>query len=155
SVSLVTAALLARALLPGGGAAIAALVLAGLRWSLILSRWGWNMIALAPISDVACLLMLRARRRDSAGAALAGGAVAGAGAHVYLSAWIVAAGLLALAVWPGEESAAVRPTRGVRRAAFLAAGFALAAAPLFLFHEGRGGSYFARTSDHSVLREIA
>ncbi|HEY7114177.1 MAG TPA: glycosyltransferase family 39 protein [Thermoanaerobaculia bacterium] len=155
SASIVTAALLGRAFLPGGGSALAALVLAGLRWSLVLSRWGWNMIALAPISDAACLLMLRARRRDSAGAALAAGAVAGAGAHVYLSAWIVAAGLLLLALWPGSQGESVPPARRLRRAALLAAGFALAAAPLFLLRADRRGSYFARTSDHSVLREIA
>ena len=154
SVSIVTAVLLGRALLPEGGGALAALVLAGLRWSLVLSRWGWNMIALAPISDAACLLLLRARRRDSAGAALAAGAVAGLGAHVYLSAWIVAAGLLLLALWPAPAES-VPAGRRLRNAAFLAAGFALAAAPLFLFHAERRGPYFARTSDHSVLREIA
>ena len=44
AASLVTAALLGRALLPAGGGALAALILAGLRWHLILSRWGWNAI---------------------------------------------------------------------------------------------------------------
>ena len=153
SVSIVTAVLLGRALLPGGGGALTALVVAGLRWSLVLSRWGWNMIALAPISDAACLLLLQARRRDSAGAALAAGAVAGLGAHVYLSAWIVAAGLLLLALWPAPGESVPAALR-LRHAAFLAAGFTLAAAPLFVLRADRRGSYFARASDHSVLREI-
>src|SRR5262249_29436842 len=59
--SLVTAALLGRALLPSGGGALAALILAGLRWHLILSRWAWVMIVLAPIVDIATLLAIRAR----------------------------------------------------------------------------------------------
>ena len=33
-------------------------------------------------------------------------------------------------------------------------GFAVCAAPLFLFHEGRAAPYFARTADHNVLLEI-
>ncbi len=69
-LSLCTAMLLGRALLPRGGGTLAGLVLAGLRWSLILSRWGWNMIVLAPLLDVATLVALRARRRGRAGAAV-------------------------------------------------------------------------------------
>jgi hypothetical protein len=41
-----------------------------------------------------------------------------------------------------------------RRPHRLAAGFACAAAPIFLLREGRAASYFARASDHSLLAEI-
>ncbi|MGH9399689.1 MAG: hypothetical protein ACRD00_04930, partial [Thermoanaerobaculia bacterium] len=82
-LSMLTAAALARALLPRGGAALAVLVLAGLRWHLILSRWSWNMIVLAPILDVAALFAIAARRRGSALAAAAAGVAVGVGAHVY------------------------------------------------------------------------
>ncbi len=151
SLSIATAGLLGRALLPRGGGALAAIVLAGLRWSLILSRWGWVQIALAPILDVAALLVLRARRRGRAAPALAGGAVAGLGAHVYLAAWIAAAGLAAFAAWPAPRGA---PAERLRRAGLVLLGFALAAAPLFLFREGRRAPYFARAGDHNVAREV-
>jgi hypothetical protein len=62
-LSLFTAALLAGALLPRGGAALAALALAGLRWHLILSFSGWHSILLAPLVDLAALLLVAARRR--------------------------------------------------------------------------------------------
>jgi hypothetical protein len=152
AVSLATGGLLGRALLPRGGGALAVLALAGLRWHLILSRWGWNMIALVPIVDVATLLLVRARRRGSASAALAAGAMAGLGAHVYLSAWVAGVALGVFAIVPGEPKA-----RGpsLRLALFFAAGFAAAAAPLFLLREGRPVSYFARTADHNVALEIA
>ena len=52
-LSLATAALLGRALLPRGGGALTVLVLAGLRWHLILSRWGWHSIVLTPLVDIA------------------------------------------------------------------------------------------------------
>ncbi len=151
-LSLVTGTLLGRALLPRGGGTLVALALAGLRWSLVLSRWGWVQIVLAPIVDVACLFVIAARRRGSGGRALAAGAVAGLGAHVYLSAWIAAAGLVVYAVWPREapEGRAAR----LRRAGLLLAGFAAAAAPLFLFREGRQSPYFARAGDHNVLSEV-
>jgi hypothetical protein len=150
SLSLLTAALLGRALLPRGGGTLAALALAGLRWSLILSRWGWVQILLAPIADLASLLALRARRRSSSAAALAAGALAGIGAHVYLAAWILAAALAGLVAWP-EES----PREGrLRRAGLVLAGFALSAAPLFLLREGRSAPYFSRTGDHNVVTEI-
>ena len=152
-VSLVTAAWLGRTLLPRGGGTLAALVLAGLRWHLILSRWAWVMIVLAPVVDVATLLLLRARKRRTVSLALLSGAVAGLGAHVYLSAWIAAVALAGLAVWPGEPPLS-RAARGRIALAFLA-GFALVAAPLFLFQEGRAAPYFARTSDHNIQREIA
>ena len=152
AVSLLTGGLLGRALLPRGGGALAVLALAGLRWHLILSRWGWVMIALVPIVDVATLLLVRARRRGSITAALAAGAVAGLGAHVYLSAWVAAVALGAFALVPGAQKA-----RGpsFRLALFFAAGFAVAAAPLFLLREGRRVPYFARTADHNLALEMA
>jgi len=153
TVSLVTATLLGRALLPAGGGALAALILAGLRWHLILSRWAWVMIALAPLVDVATLLLLAARRRRSSGLACAAGIAAGVGAHVYLSAWPAAAALGLFALWPEESRGGLRDR--LARAALFAAGFAIAAAPLFLFHAGRRAPYFARTADHNVLLEIA
>jgi len=151
-LSLGTAALLGRALLPAGGGALAALALAGMRWSLIQSRWGWNQIVLAPIADLAALLVLRARRQSSAAAALGAGALAGLGAHVYLSAWIVAGALVAFAGWPAEKAGL---SKRVRLAGFVLLGFALAAAPLFLFREGRRAPYFARARDHNVVMEIS
>jgi hypothetical protein len=151
--SLVTAFLLARALLPRGGATLAVLALAGLRWSLILSRWGWVQIVLAPIADVACLLALAARRRSSAALALCAGALAGIGAHVYLSAWILAAGLALFAGWP--DGAAPQLPGRPRMAGLVLFGFALAAAPLFLFREGRKAPYFARAGDHNVATEVS
>jgi hypothetical protein len=153
AVSLVTAALLGRALLPAGGGAMAALVLAGLRWHLILSRWGWVMIVLAPIVDLATLLLIAARRRRNRGLALVSGIVAGIGAHVYLSAWPAAAALGLYALWP-LDSPETRKARVPYGAAF-GAGFLLAAAPLFVFHAGRQSPYFARTADHNVLLEIS
>jgi hypothetical protein len=153
ALSLVTAARLARALLPRGGGTLTALTLAGLRWHLILSRWGWNMIVLAPIVDVAALLLLRARGRRSLPLALAAGLVAGLGAHIYLAAWIAGVALLGLAFWPGADAAISGSVR--RRLALLfAVGWVVATAPLFLFREGRTGPYFARAGDHNVLLEI-
>ena len=150
-VSLGTAALLGRALLPRGGGTLAALILAGLRWSLILSRWGWQAVLLAPVVDLATLLLLRARRRGRKGwpIASAAGLVAGLGAHVYLSAWIGGAALALFAGWP------VRGDRGrlLRMAAF-ALGFAAAAAPLVLVRAPGAPRYFARTSDHNMAMEV-
>ncbi len=150
--SLVTAALLGRALLPAGGGALTALILAGLRWHLILSRWAFCMIVLAPIVDVATLLLLAARRRGRAPAALAAGAVAGIGAHVYLSAWPAAAALALFALWPAGAGDP-RRARALRAGAFVL-GFAACAAPLFLLREGRTTPYFARTQDHNVVLEM-
>jgi hypothetical protein len=152
AASIVTAALLARALLPRGAGALAALVLAGLRWHLILSRWGWNMIVLAPIVDIATLLVIRSRRRRGVAAPAVAGAVAGLGAHVYLAGWIAAAALAGFCVWPGARDDA-RPARR-SRALLFGAGFLLVVAPLFLFREGRTVPYFARTGDHNILREF-
>ena len=150
--SLLTSLALARALLPRGGGALAALILAGLRWHLILSRWGWNAVVLAPILDVAALLLLSARRRASLPLALAAGAAAGLATHVYLAAWIAAAGLLLLAAWPSADPG----TAGRRSflALVFAAGFVCVAAPIFLWREGRTAPYFARASDHSLVAEL-
>ena len=153
SLSLVTAALLGRALLPAGGGALAALALAGMRWALILSRWAWNMIVLAPLVDVATLLLVSARRRGRPALAAAAGLVAGVGAHVYLSAWPAAAALLLFAAWPSPGGDGLR-ARLLRACAFAGA-FALAAPPLFLLREGRTARYFARTADHNVRLEMA
>lgn len=153
SLSLVTAALLGRALLPAGGGALAALALAGMRWALILSRWAWAMIVLATIVDVATLLLVSARRRRRPALAAAAGLVAGVGAHVYLSAWPAATALLLFAAWPSPSGEGLR-ARLLRASAFAGA-FALTAAPLFLFREGRAASYFARTADHNVWLEMA
>ena len=132
---------------------MAALILAGLRWHLILSRWAWVMIALAPIVDVATLLAVRARQARSAGWALGAGLVAALGAHVYLSAWPAGAALALFLLLPSADAAPARERAG--RAAAFVAGFALCAAPLFLLHEGRAAPYFARTADHNVFLEIA
>jgi len=153
AVSLLTAGLLGRALLPAGGGVLAALVLAGLRWHLILSRWGWNMIVLAPIVDVATLLLLASRVRRRWPLALGAGLVAGVGAHVYLSAWTAGAALALFALWPASPAEAPR-IRVARPAAYVA-GFALAALPIFLLHDGRRAPYFARAADHNVMQEIA
>ena len=152
AASLVTAALLGRALLPAGGGMLTALVLAGLRWHLILSRWAFNMILLAPIVDLATLALLAARRRRSFPLAVAAGAVGGLGAHVYLSAWPAGAALGLFALWPADPKERFS-VRGARAAAF-ALGFAACAAPLFLLRDGRTVPYFARTADHNVALEI-
>ena len=152
-LSLVTATLLGRALLPAGGGTLTLVALAGLRWHVILSLTGWHSVQLVPLADLAALLVLRARRRERALFAAAGGAVLGVGAHFYLAAWIAAAALAAFAGWPGPSAETVR-ARWSRSAAF-AAGFALIAAPLFLLHEGRARGYFGRTGRHSVVREMA
>ncbi len=153
-VSLLTALLLGRALLPRGGGTLAVLVLAGLRWSLILSRWGWNAIVLAPIVDAAFLLLLAARRRRSAPLSVAAGAVAGLAAHVYLAAWVAAAALVLLAAWPGTRPSTEPARPRIGRVVLVAVGFACVTAPIFLLHAGRTAPYFARPADHSLLAEI-
>ncbi|HEY7114176.1 MAG TPA: hypothetical protein VIA45_14700 [Thermoanaerobaculia bacterium] len=148
-VSLATGTLLGMALLPAGGGTLVAVILAGLRWHLILSRWGWNMIVLVPFIDAATILALRARRGSRRGPAIAAGVVAGLGAHVYLSAWIAGASLALFVAWPA-------PGRRIRPAAALtvALGFALAAAPLFLLRSGRRAPYLVRASNHNVFVEM-
>ena len=154
AASLVTAGLLARALLPSGGGALAVLALAGLRWHLILSLSGWHSVLLAPLADLAALGLVASRRRGRLWPALAGGAAMGCGAHLYLASWIAGAALLVFCVWPGEA-----PPRGSRagllRALAFAAGFAAVASPLFLLHEGRARPYFGRSGRHNILREVA
>lgn len=152
TLSVVTAALLGRALLPRGGGALAAISLAGLRWSLIVSRFAWNPLALAPIADVATLILIRARRRASWRAALAGGLVAGIGAHVYLASWIVALALMGFLFWPGKNPLPV--LRRVGLAAVFFAGFLLAASPIVLLRKDRVGSYLVRASDQTLAKEI-
>jgi hypothetical protein len=148
ALSLGTVALLGRALLPRGGGALALLALAGLRWHLVLSRWGYVAIVLLPIVDAATLLLLLAKRRRSPALAAAAGLALGLGAHVYLSAWAALAGLGAFALWPTPGRARTR------LAALFLAGFLVGAAPLFLLREGRSAPYFARATSQSVVREI-
>jgi hypothetical protein len=152
TVSVGTAMLLGRALLPRGGGALAGLALAGMRWSLILSRWGWVAIVLAPILDVAALFLFAARRRQSLLLAAAAGLVAGISTHVYLAAWVGSAALFMIAAWPRESGAgrAWRPALAV----LFAVGFGLATAPIFLLREGRTFPYFARASNQNVALEV-
>lgn len=148
-LSLATAALLGRALLPRGGGALTALVLAGLRWHLIFSRWGMEPLALVPVADLATLLLLRARRRRSLVLGAVAGAVAGIGAHIYLGAWIVMAALAAFAAWPNESRDSVR--RRLALPLVFIAGFLTVCAPILLLREGRTGSYFSRAEDVNWL----
>jgi len=149
--SILTAGLLGRSLLPRGGGMLAALTLAGLRWNLIHSRWGWVAVVVAPVIDLAALLLIAARRRGLRPLALLAGLVAGLAAHIYLSAWVAGAGLAILALWPRSQEAPFR----ARLSFFFAfvAGCAVAVLPIFLLREGREGPYFARVSDHNVVRE--
>ncbi|HLN59097.1 MAG TPA: hypothetical protein VK416_11095 [Thermoanaerobaculia bacterium] len=151
ALSLVTAALLGRALLPRGGGALTAVTLAGLRWHMNLSRWAWCPTTMTFTTDTGTLFLLAARRRESRILAAAGGFAVGLGAHVYLSAWPAALALAGFAAWPRPEGPA-RP-RGRLAAAYLL-GLAVAVLPLFLFREGRVLPYFNRASDHNILKEI-
>jgi len=148
-LSLVTAYLLARRFLPKGGATVAILVLAGLRWQIIMARFGWNTLALAPILDLATLCLVTARRRGVLWAAAAGGFVAGIGAHVYLAAWIAGVALGGFLLWPGTPAVPAR--RRVLLACLFGVGFLAAASPIFLFHQGRRASYFGRADDQNLL----
>lgn len=154
-LSIGTAMLLGRALLPRGGGMLAGLAVAGLRWHLILSRWGWNAMAMPALLDIAALLLLAAgrRRRAAAAAAIsaAAGLVAGLSAHVYLAAWVGGLAALTLfSLWPDGRLA----SRRLAGALFFAIGFLLAASPL-LFSRGRGGlSYFQRVGQHNVVTEM-
>ncbi|HEY1252442.1 MAG TPA: hypothetical protein VGH97_14770 [Thermoanaerobaculia bacterium] len=152
--SLLTAAWLGRRLLPRGGGALVALILAGLRWHLIESRWGWNTIVLAPVLDVAAILLLRAMRRRSLAAALAAGAVAGIATHVYLAAWIGAAGLGLLALWPVAGAGGI--VERAKRSALYAAGFAAVAGPLLLrpASHPEWPRYFARAHPFAYARSL-
>ncbi|HSS43775.1 MAG TPA: glycosyltransferase family 39 protein [Thermoanaerobaculia bacterium] len=152
TISIATAFFLGRTLLPRGGAAVAALALGGLRWQIILARFGWNGLALAPIADIATLLLVRARRRLSLGASAAGGLVAGLGAHVYLGSWIVAAALVVFLLWPQVHEVAVR--RRVALALLFCLGFLLAASPIFLLTKNRRAPYFGRASDQNLRLDL-
>jgi hypothetical protein len=151
-LSLMTGTLLGRALLPAGGGAVTALVLAGLRWHLILSRFGWHSVLLVPLLDLATLLLIVARRRQRGGIGVLAGAILGVGTHFYLSAWIPFAALMGFCFWP--KAVGDTPQRRAQRLVLFTAGFLAAVAPLFLFREGRVHGYFERTSRHSVLAEI-
>ncbi len=152
TLSLVTAGILARALLPRGGASLAVLALAGLRWQLILSQWGWVGMAVVPLLDLGSFFLIRARQRSSLVSALAAGALVGLAAHVYLSAWIALSALLVWVFWPSERGVWAR---GRLALAFVfAAGFVLLAGPLFLLRSDRAAGYFVRTRYHNVGREI-
>jgi len=107
---------------------------------------------LAPIMDLATLLLLRARRRRSAAAAAFTGVLTGTGPHIYLAGWIAAAGLFGLALWPAEDRAP--KAARLRLAGLFLAGFLLAVAPLFLFRKGLAVPYFARPSQQNVFVEI-
>jgi hypothetical protein len=150
-LSIVTAMLLARALLPRGGGALAGCVLAGLRWQLILARYAWNVLALVPVVDVATLLLVRARRRSSLAASAAGGLVAGLGAYLYLGAWIVAVALAGFLLWP-QVRLALRSRLAL--ALVFGLGFFVAASPIFLFARNRPAPYFGRASNQSLILDF-
>ncbi len=153
SLSILTGALLGRTLLPRGGGTLAALVLAGLRWQLIISRWSWAVaIVVVPLVDVATLLLVHARRRRSLPLAAAAGLVCGLGAHAYLVAWVAGA---ALVLWAAMRAGDDEPvlTRILRASAFAGA-FALVASPLFLPGSRGDPPYFVRSGNHNVLSEI-
>ncbi len=149
-LSIATAIALARALLPRGGGTLAGLGIAGMRWHLILSRWGWNAIVLVPLLDLAALLLLRARRRRSVAAVAAAGLLAGIGAHIYLAAWVALAALGVFLAWPG--SGLTRRWRLGACGLFVAV-FLLAASPLYWPGPGKT-PYFRRAGQHNVLVEI-
>ena len=143
-LSLLTAVLLGRGFLPRGGGVLTAIVLAGLRWSLIVSQWGWAAVVVAPVLDLAALSMLEARRRERLAFAALSGAVAGVGAHVHLVAWIAAAGLGLWALWPSTKASTARRTFLAGAFAF---GFLLAALPLL--RDDPFGRYFSRVAGRS------
>lgn len=152
AVSLVTGVLLARAVLPRGGAGLAALALAGFRWHLIMSQWGWVAVVVIPFVDIATLLLLRGRTRPSRLATAAAGVILGLGAHIYLAAWVAAAALLLYRMWPLDDGEGLH-TRTASTSLFCA-GFAVVVLPLIVFGGPRDPSYFARVQNHNLLREI-
>jgi len=151
-VSMGTAFLLGRELFPTCGATFVLLALAGMRWHMLLSRWGWHALVVAPLLDLAAWMVLRARRRQALAVALAAGLLLGLAAHVYLAAWAAAAALVALALWPSTGSLAL--SRRLAMAGALVAGLLVTASPLFLLREGRVTPYFVRTGAHNVLMEV-
>jgi hypothetical protein len=68
----------------------------------------------------------------------------GVGAHVYLVAWVAAAGLLTIAFWPPRRPVAASGPLRLVPAALFVLGFCLAVSPLFLFQAGRTTPYFLR-----------
>jgi hypothetical protein len=152
ALSLLTGTLLGRALLPRGGSALTALVLAGLRWHLILSRNGWHLILVTAMADVATLFLLRSRASGRAAPAAAAGLLLGVAAHFHIAAWVPAIALLAFSVWPALRHE--EPRARVRRLLACGAALLLAAAPLFLLREGRAAGYFGRTARHNVFLEM-
>ncbi len=149
-LSIATAIALGRALLPRGGGALAGLAIAGMRWHLILSRWGWNAIVLVPLLDLSALLLLLARRRRSVAAVAAAGLLAGLGAHIYLAAWAALAALAAFLAWPG---AGLTRRWRLGAAGLFVAMYLLAASPLYWPGHGKT-PYFRRAGQHNVLVEI-
>ena len=152
ALSLVTGTLLGRALLPRGGGALAALVLAGLRWHLILSRNGWHLILVTAMADVATLFLLRSRSSGRAAPAAGAGLLLGTAAHFHIAAWVPAIALLAFSAWPALRQE--EPRTRVRRLLACGAALLLAAAPLFLLRHGRATGYFGRAARHNVLLEM-
>jgi hypothetical protein len=149
TLSLFTAMWLGRTLLPRGGGALAGLALAGFRWQVLLARFAWNGLALAPIVDVATILLIYARRKASPGLAILGGLLAGIGAHVYLGAWIAGVALAGFLVWPSAPPSPLK--RGAVLTLAFGLGFLVAVSPIFLLRKGREVSYFVRASSQSLL----
>jgi len=148
-LSIATAMALGRELLPRGGGVPTGLAVAGMRWHLILSRWGWNAFVLVPVLDGAALLLLAGRRRRSLALVVAAGLLAGIGAHIYLAAWIGLAALTVFLLWPVWSS----PGRWrLLSAGVFLSGFLVAASPLFLI-KGRT-PYFRRAGEHNVVLEM-
>ena len=151
-LSVLTCAWLARTLLPRGGGTLAAVILAGLRWHLILSRWGWNMVAIAPLLDLAAIAVIRSRRGRSAWPAAAAGLLVGLAAHVYLAAWIAGAALFAWLLWPRHQDDG-KGGLAPPAAAYLGA-FAAVVLPLFLLRPEGSVGYLRRVGHHNVLTEM-
>ena len=144
-LSLLTAALLGRAFLPRGGGVLTALVLAGLRWNLIMSQWGWNAIVLTSVLDLAALSMLAARRRNRVLLAGLSGVVVGVGAHIHLAAWIGGAALGLWAIWPSAR--AITSHGRLLLGAFFVGGLLLVTLPLL--RDDPFGHYFVRVVQSS------
>jgi hypothetical protein len=154
-VCLATTALLARQLLPRGGATLAAIVIAGLYWSVAMARIGWEAMVMVPIVDIATVLLLFARRRWSPALAISAGAVMGLAPHFYLSSWAAAVALLAIASWPPSPEKSAPPLRRrILVPVLFALGFCLLVSPIFVFRERRSVPYFLRTQQTNVVTEI-
>jgi hypothetical protein len=150
--SLLTATLLARALLPAGGGALAALALAGLRWHLIMSSWGWVAICVTPVLDLAAWLLVRGRVKRSVPFTIAAGILAGIGGHIYLAGWVGFGALLLFRLWPVDDGETRR--HRVSHAAIFAVAFLGSVLPLFVLARKGEAPYFARVRSHNLLREF-